>query len=149
METKMVAENRRARFDYEILETLEAGISLQGHEVKSVKGGRMNLSGSYGVIQEGELWLLNADVPAYQPKNAPEGYDPHRLRRLLIHRKEINALIGRLNEKGLTLVPLKAYLKKGLIKIELGLARSKKKGDKREGLKKRAAEREIRAQREE
>lgn len=144
METKIIAENRRARFDYEILESLEAGISLLGHEVKSVKNARMNLSGSYGVIQEGELWLLNADIPAYQPKNIQGEYNAHRSRRLLVHRKELNALIGRLNEKGLTLVPLKAYLKKGLIKIELGLARSKKKGDKREGLKKRAHDREMR-----
>ena len=139
----VLAENRRARFDYEVLDHYEAGIELLGTEVKSVKGGRLNLSGSYGVIRGSEAWLLGADIPAYQPKNAPEGYDPKRTRRLLLTRHEIKGLEGRLHEKGLVLVPLRAHLKNGLVKIELGLARSKKTRDKRETLKRRAHEREI------
>jgi len=140
---KVVAENRRARFDYNILETYEAGVELIGTEVKSVKGGHMNLSGSYAVLKQGGVWLLNAQIPAYQPKNAPKGYDAERSRRLLLHRTEIKRLIGKLHEKGLTLVPLRTYVKRGLIKIELGLGRSRKKRDKRELLKKRAAQREM------
>ncbi|MEK7608621.1 MAG: SsrA-binding protein SmpB [Patescibacteria group bacterium] len=137
------AENRRARFDYDMLETLEAGIELYGYEVKSVKEGRMELPGSYCLIRAGELWLTNAKIPAYQPKNAPEGYDSTRTRKLLIQKKEIKMLSGRLEEKGLTLVPLKAYPKRGLIKLELGLGRSRKQKDKRDLLKKRAIERDI------
>lgn len=143
-ELKILAENRRARFDYEILETFEAGISLFGYEVKSVKAGRVNLGGSYAVARKNEVWLLNAQIPAYQPKNAPQDYDDKRSRRLLLHREEIKKLIGQLHEKGLSLLPLRAYLKRGLIKIELGLGRSRKKQDKRELLKKRVHEREMR-----
>lgn len=139
-----LAENRRARFDYEILETLEAGAELLGLEVKSVRAGRMNLGGSYAVIRGGELWLLNADIPPYQPGNTPKDYDSKRSRRLLLHKEELKGLIGKLHEKGLTLVPLRAYSKKNIIKIELGIARSRRKGDKREVLKKRAVEREMR-----
>jgi SsrA-binding protein len=138
-----LAENRKARFDYEILETLEAGVELLGGEVKSIKSGRMNLGGSYAVIRGGDLWLLNADVPPYQPGNTAKDYDSKRSRRLLLHREELRELIGKLNEKGYTLVPLRAYAKKGIIKIELGLARSKKKADKREVLKKKTVEREM------
>jgi SsrA-binding protein len=138
-----LAENRKARFDYEILETLEAGVELLGHEVKSIKAGRMNLGGSYAVIRGGELWLLNADVPPYQPGNTAKDYDSKRSRRLLLRKEELKNLIGKLNEKGYTLVPIRTYSKKGIVKIELGLARSKKKADKREVLKKRAVEREM------
>lgn len=138
------AENRRARFDYNVLEVFEAGIALTGQEVKSVKGGRLNLSGSYAVIRKGEVWLLNSEIPAYQPKNAPPDYDAKRSRRLLLKKEEIKSLTGKLHEKGLVLVPLKAYPKKSFVKIELGLGRSRKKSDKRELLKKRAAEREMR-----
>ncbi len=141
---KDLAENRRARFDYAILETYEAGIELLGTEVKSIKSGRMSLGGSYAVLRGGEAWLLNADIPPYQPKNAPPDYDPKRSRRLLLHHSEIKNLMGKLHEKGLTLFPLRAYLQKGFIKIELGLGRSRKKSDKRELLKKRAHEREMR-----
>ena len=138
-----LSENRRARFDYEILETYEAGIALTGQEVKSTKNGRMNLSGSYAVFRNGELWLLNSQIPAYQPKNAPADYDPARSRRLLLHRKEIAGLIGKLRNKSFALVPVNAYLKKNIIKIELGLGKSRKKSDKRELLKKRTIEREM------
>lgn len=137
------AENKRARFDYDIKDTLEVGVELLGHEVKSVKSGRMNLGGSYAVLRGGELWLLNADIPPYQANNTPEGYESKRSRRLLIHGEETKNIIGKLQEKGVVLVPLRAYGKKGIIKIELGIARSRKKGDKRELLKKREVEREM------
>ncbi len=142
---KILSENRRARFDYEVLENFEAGIELSGQEVKSAKSGRLNLSASYAVIKNGEVWLLNSEIPAYQPKNAPIDYDSKRTRRLLLRSPEIKSLTGRLNEKGLALVALNSHLKKNLIKIELGLARSRKKHDKREALKKKAIEREIRS----
>src|SRR3989344_5995193 len=99
---KVLSENRRARFDYDIIETYEAGIELIGTEVKSVKQNRLNLAGSYGIIRENEAWLLNADIPPYQPKNAPPDYDSKRSRRLLLHEKEIKALTGKLHEKGLS-----------------------------------------------
>jgi SsrA-binding protein len=142
-----LAENRRARFDYDVLETYEAGIELVGQEVKSAKLGRLNLAGSHALVRGGEAWLLNAQIPAYQPKNAPKDYDPARTRRLLLKREEIKELQGKLTSQraaGTSLIPLRAYLKKGYIKIELGLGRSRKKSDKRDLLKKRAAEREIR-----
>ena len=141
---KPIAENRRARFDYEILETFEAGIALTGQEVKSAKGGHFNLNGSYAVPRHNELWLINAAIPAYQPKNAPADYDPSRVRRLLLHQNEIKSLIGKLQQKSFSLIPLRAYLKNNFIKLELGLGKSRKKSNKREVLKKRDSEREIR-----
>jgi len=143
---KSLSENRRAKFDYEILEKLEAGIELLGHEVKSAKGGRFELSGSYALIRKNEAWLLNSRIPAYQPNNAPESYDPGRTRRLLLNRDEIKNLHGRLGEKGLSLIPLRVYIKKNLVKVELGLGRARKKEDKREYLKKKTARREMRTQ---
>lgn len=141
----IITENKKAKFDYEILETYEAGIELKGFEVKSVKNGRINLAGSYAIIRNNEIWLLNTDIPAYQPKNAPVDYDSKRTRRLLLKKTEIKNLIGRIHEKGLTLTPLKVYTKDetGKIKIEIGLAKSRKKADKRELIKKRDVEREI------
>ena len=138
-----LAENRRARFDYEILETFEAGLSLQGQEVKSIRNGRLNLAGSFAIIRGGEAWLVNAQIPPYQPKNAPADYDPARTRRLLLKRQEIAALTGRLHEKGLVLVPLEAFSKKNLLKLTLGLARSKKTRDKREAIRARDIKRNI------
>jgi SsrA-binding protein len=138
-----LAENRRARFDHEIVDTLEAGIELRGHEVKAVKSGRFELSGSYALIRGGELWLLNSKIPPYQAGNTPEGYDPERTRRLLLKKEEIVALTGKLKEKGWSLIPLRAYLKHGIVKIALGLGRARNKGDKRELLKKRDIERET------
>lgn len=140
---KPIAENRRAIFDYEILEKYEAGIALSGQEVKSVKNGRFNLAASYAIPRNGEFWLLNADIPPYQPKNVPADYDPGRSRKLLLHKNEIKTLVGQLQQKSLSLIPLRAYLKNGFIKLELGLGRSRKKSDKRELLKKRVAEREM------
>ncbi len=141
---KPLTENRRARFDYEVLEKYEAGIELLGQEVKSIKSGHFNLTGSHCLIKNGEAWLLGADIPPYQPKNASPEYDSTRTRRLLLHQTEIKNLTGRLQEKGLSLIPFQAYLKKNLIKLELSLARSRKKQDKREYLKKRESKKEIR-----
>jgi len=139
----LLAENRRARFDYEITNVIEAGIELKGYEVKAVKTGRFELSGSYAVIRHGEVWLMNAKIPPYQAGNTPEDYDPARSRRLLLHQEETKELIGNLQEKGKALVPIEAHLAHGLIKISLGFGRAKKKGDKRESIKKRDLEREA------
>lgn len=138
-----LAINRRAHFDYEILSTYEAGISLFGFEVKGVKSGRINLAGAYALIRNNEAWLINATIPPYQAANAPLTYDPTRTRRLLLHKSEIKALIGSTAEKGLTMVPLKVYTKNNLVKVLLGLGRHKKKADKRESIKKRETDREI------
>ncbi len=137
------SENRRARFDYEIAGKFEAGIELKGHEVKAVKTGRLDLAGSYALIRGGEVWLINSKIPPYQPGNTPPGYDPERSRRLLLHKEEIKELTGRLAEKGWNLIPLEAHLKNGKIKLTLGVARAKKKADKREAIKKRDIEREV------
>lgn len=135
--------NRRAYFDYEILETYEAGIELFGFEVKAVKTGRINLAGTFAVIKDRGALLLNANIPAYQRKNAPPDYDPTRSRRLLLHKSEIKELIGKSAQKGLTIVPLKVYTKRNRIKVLLGLARHKKNTDKRESIKRREAKRDI------
>lgn len=140
-----LAENRRARFDYEVLETFDAGIELLGFEVKSVKAGRMGLAGSYAVFSGGQLFLLNAQIPPYQTGNTPEGYDASRSRRLLFHKSELARLHGLLEQKTFTLVPLEAFSNRGLVKIRLGLARSRKAKDKREYIKKRIHHREMRA----
>ena len=140
---KNIAENRRARFDYEILDAYEAGLELSGMEAKSARLGGMNLSGSHALIKNGEVWLLNSQIMPFQPKNAGNDYDPTRFRRLLLHGAEIDLLTNRLQEKGWSLVPLRAYLKKNLVKIELGLGKSKKSHDKRDTIKKRDVKREI------
>jgi SsrA-binding protein len=140
---KPLSENRRARFDYDILETYEAGIELIGHEVKSVKYGRANLAGAYAILRGNEIFLLNCEIPPYQQNNVPENYDPSRTRRLLLRKNEIKELTGKLKDKGLSLIALSFYTKKNLVKVELGLGHSRKKGDKRDLLKKRAHEREI------
>ncbi|MCL4404183.1 SsrA-binding protein SmpB [Patescibacteria group bacterium] len=141
---KTLSENKRARFDYEFLEKYDAGIELKGFEAKAAVLGRVNLAGAYATVKDGEVWLTNCDIPPYQPKNMPADYDSKRPRRLLLTRGEIAELIGRTKEKGLTLVPIQMYSKSHLVKVELGLGRSRKKADKREVLKKKAAEREIR-----
>ncbi len=139
----VISTNKRAYFDYQILETYEAGIELMGFEVKAIKTGRINLAGSYAIVKNNQLWLLNADVPPYQPKNTPADYAPKRTRRLLLKKKEIKNLIGQTKQKNLTLVPLKVYAKNGRIKIEIGLVKSRKKFDKRELIKKREVQRQI------
>ena len=140
-----IAENRRARFDYVIGETYEAGIELLGHEVKSAKGGRFQIAGARVLLRGGEAWLVNSHIPPYQPKNTPADYEEDRSRRLLLTKDELKRLTGALQEKGQVLIPLRAYLKRGFIKLELGLGKQKKKSDKRETLKKRANEREMRS----
>lgn len=140
---KTIAENRHARFDYEISDSMEAGVELRGFEVKSAKNGSWNIAGSYAVLRGGQAWLINSQIPPYQPKNAPADYDPSRSRRLLLRKEEIASLAGKLKNKSAHLIPLHAYIKNNLVKIELGLARPRKKSDKRDFLKKRAAEREM------
>ena len=137
------SENRRARFDYQILDTLEAGIALTGVEVKSVRAGKANIAGSFAAVRGGELFLLGADIPPYQPANTPAGYDPTRARKLLARAQEIKMLAGKLKTERLTIVPLKMYNQHGLIKVELALARPKQKADRREAIKKREVTREM------
>lgn len=138
------AENRKARFNYEILEKYEAGIELLGTEVKSVRGGQMSLEGAFVIVRGGEAYLINANVPPYQAKNTPPGYDPLRNRRLLLTKKEITELAGNDKNKSLTIVPISVYNKGRKIKVEIALVKGKKKFDKRETLKKRDTDREIR-----
>ncbi len=140
---KTLSENKKAYFNYLILEKFEAGISLIGQEVKSIKGGRINLAGSYVVLRGEEVYLVGASVPPYQPKNAPADYNPERSRKLLLKKTEIKHLIGKIKERGLTLVPLRVYTKRGKIKLEFGVAKGKKKADKRDLIKKREAERDM------
>ncbi len=142
---KIFAENRKAHFNYAILEKFEAGIVLIGTEVKSIKLGRIDLAGSYVVLKNGELFLIGAKIPPYQPKNAPADYNPERPRKLLLNKKEINYLIGKAQERGSALIPLKVYANNAKIKCEFGIGKGKKKYDKRETIKKREAEREIRS----
>ncbi len=142
---KILASNKKAAFDYDIQETLEAGIVLTGQEVKSVKNGWASLKGAYVVPRlNGEVHLINASIPPYQPANAPPNYQPDRPRQLLLTRKEINSLSSQTEQGGLTLVPLKLYTKKGRIKVEIALARGKKKFDKREKIKRREIDQRIR-----
>lgn len=137
------AENRKAHFDYEILEKFEAGLILTGAEVKSIKNGRMNLAGSYVNFHNGEPYLIGASIAPYQPKNQPPDYDLSRSRKLLLNKKEIDYLLGKTKQKSLTLVPLKVYNKGRRVKIEIGLARGKKQYDKRTAILKRESDRKI------
>ncbi|HEX6946787.1 MAG TPA: SsrA-binding protein SmpB [Acidimicrobiia bacterium] len=139
---KVVATNRRARHDYQILDTYEAGLVLLGSEVKSLRAGRMELKDSYAVIDGGEAYLVGAHIAPYDFAREG-GHDPERRRKLLMHKSEIGRLAGTLAEKGLTLVPLQVYFKDGKAKVELGLAKGKRTYDKRETLKRREADREM------
>jgi len=142
---KQLGENRKAYFNYEILEKFQAGLVLQGHEVKSIKLGRAQIAGSYVVPKGQELWLVGATIPPYQPKNTPASYNPGRSRKVLLKKKEIDFLFGKVKERGLTLLPLRVYtIDKGNIKVEIALAKGKKKWDKREAIRKREVAREIR-----
>lgn len=138
-----LATNRQARFNYKILEKYEAGIVLAGHEVKSAKKGRITLKGSYVTIKNQEAWLINAQIPSFQPKNTPKDYEPIRSRKLLLHKNEIKSLIGKTKQKGLTLVPLRVYTKHNLIKLEFGLGQGRRKTDKREKIKQRETKQKI------
>jgi SsrA-binding protein len=141
---RTVANNKKAFHDYFILEKLEAGISLLGTEVKSIREGRINLKDSFALIKGGEPYLLNCHISPYSHGNR-ENHDPTRERKLLLHQKEIRKLIGKSQEKGLTLVPLRVYLKGGRFKVELGVARGKKTYDKRETERRKEADREAQA----
>ena len=140
---KILATNKRARFDYDILETFEAGLELTGAEVKSVKAGHISLMGAYAAITGAGAVLLNMHVRAYPPAGKQPGYDPTRTRQMLLHKKEIGYLRGKTQEQGLTIVPETVYIKGNLIKVALGLARGKKQRDKRATIKRRETEREL------
>lgn len=140
---KIICENRKARHDYTILETYEAGIELKGTEVKSMRAGKANLKDSFANINHGELFLYGMHISPYEQSNTFEKLEPLRTRRLLMHKKEIMRLLGKLKEQGLTLVPLKTYFKGDKIKVELGLAKGKKLYDKREAAAEKSARREI------
>jgi SsrA-binding protein len=138
------AENRKARFDYEILEKYETGIELLGVETKSVRTGGMSLEGAFVIVRGGEAFLINSNIKAYQPKNAPKNYDPLRNRKLLLTKKEIAELASNEKNKSLTIVPISVYNKGSKIKLEVALVKGKKTHDKRESIKKRDTEREMR-----
>src|SRR5262245_4727482 len=137
-----IAVNRRARHDYFIEETIEAGLVLTGSEVKSLRAGKAQLKDSYGRIDRGEVWLFNAHISEYAAA-AQFGHEPTRSRKLLLHRREIERLVGKVKERGLTLIPLRLYFKHGRAKVELGLARGKKLYDKRASIKERESKREV------
>src|SRR3989440_768945 len=139
---KVISINRQAYHDYYVEQTVEAGVSLVGTEVKSIRDGKVNLRGSYAIARNGELWLENAHIAVYEHGNR-YNHDPMRNRKLLLHRREIEQLQAKVATKGLTLVPLKLYLKGGKVKIELGLCRGKKLYDKREAIAERDVKREI------
>jgi len=142
VQRKLIAQNKKASFDYFIEETYEAGIVLTGTEIKSVRAGKVNLKDSFARIEKGEVFLYNMHISPYEQGNR-FNHDPLRTRKLLLHKKEIGKLIGETQQAGYALIPTKIYLKNGLAKIELALARGKKKYDKREDMKKREAQREI------
>jgi SsrA-binding protein len=143
METfKTIAVNRKAQHDYHVLETVEAGIVLTGTEIKSIRAGKVSLREAYARPDKGELWLLGAHI-SHHPGGGPYNHEPTRPRKLLLHRKEITAIIGKSEQKGLTIVPLKLYLKKGLAKVELGIAKGKKLYDKRESIRRKETAREM------
>ena len=138
----IVATNRKARFNYEILEKIEAGISLKGTEVKSVRNKNVSIEESYAQIKNDEVFLCNLHISPYEQGNR-ENHDPIRVRKLLLHRYEIKKLIAKIQQKGLSLIPLSIYTRKGIIKVELAVGRGKRLVDKRESIKKKAIEREI------
>lgn len=140
---KVVADNRQARYLYEILETYEAGIELKGTEVKSIRLGKVNLRDGYATVRDEEVWLNNVHISPHSTASQVFNHDPRRSRRLLLHKDEIRRLIGKTEQKGLTLVPLRFYLKKGRVKVSIALARGKKLYDKREDLKRKQEKREI------
>ncbi|MEN1759843.1 MULTISPECIES: SsrA-binding protein SmpB [Anoxynatronum] len=139
---KIIAQNRKARHDYFIEETYETGIVLKGTEVKSIRGGRINLKDGYAKVENSEVFLYNVHVSPYEQGNI-FNTDPMRVRKLLLHKREIRKLIGYVQQKGYSLIPLKAYLKNGKVKIELAVARGKAQYDKRETIAKRDADRRI------
>ena len=140
--SKLIAENRRARHDYHLLERVEAGVQLTGTEVKSLRAGGAQLGQAYAEIREGEAWLVGASIAEYSQGNL-QNHRPERDRKLLLHRREIDSLAGKVGEKGLTLVPTRLYFKDGRVKVELAVARGKERIDKRRDLAERDAQRQI------
>ncbi|MFA5750972.1 MAG: SsrA-binding protein SmpB [Candidatus Paceibacterota bacterium] len=138
------AENRKARFEYEILDKYSAGIELSGIETKSVREGKMSLDGAFVIVRGGEVFLINANITPFQPKNAPKDYDPLRNKKLLLTKKEIEELASNDKNKSLTIVPLTVYNKGRKIKLDIAIVKGKKNRDKRESIKKRETERELR-----
>lgn len=143
LHTMSLVSNKKARFNYEVLETFDAGVELFGHEVKSLRLGRGKLEGAHVVVRGGEAYLVGASIAPFQPSNTPKEYDPERPRRLLLTRSELKALIGIEASKGLTLVPLSLYNKGRYLKLSFASVRGKKKYDKREDIKKRESDREM------
>jgi SsrA-binding protein len=141
---KFIQRNKKAFFNYEISEKLEAGLVLSGSEVKSIRDGKVTIHDAYARIKNGEVWVVGMDVALYPQAGPYNNHEPRRARKLLLHRSEIRRLIGKTKEKGLTLVPLALYFKDGLAKLQIGLARGKKKYDKRESIKNREAKRDLR-----
>lgn len=139
---RTVVANRRARHDYHLEETYEAGLQLLGSEVKSLRAGRASLQDAYAKVRGGELWLVNLHISPYE-QAGPFNHDPLRPRKLLLHKAEIRRLVGKVKERGYTLIPLRVYFRRGLAKVELALARGKKQFDKRADIRKREAERQI------
>ncbi len=139
----MFIYNRRAHYDYEILEKFEGGLVLKGYEVKAIKTGKASLKGSYVLIRNNEAFLINAHISPYQEANTPDNYQPDQTRKILLRKSEIKSLIGKTKQKGLTIVPIKMYTKKGIIKLQFGLGKGKRKVDKREAIAKREAKRRI------
>lgn len=140
---KIVSDNRQARFQYEILETYEAGIQLFGTEVKSIRAGKANLKDGFALIRNGEVLLLNVHISPHHTTSQVFNHDPRRTRKLLLHRDEIRKLTGKVEQQGLTLVPLKMYLKRGWVKIDIALAKGKKLHDKRDDIRKRQDQRDM------
>jgi SsrA-binding protein len=142
MSIKTITTNRRARFDYEVFDTFEAGMVLRGSEVKSLREARANLKDAYAIVKDGELFLIGCHISPY-PFARDGGHEPDRTRKLLLHRHEIDRVRSQIEEKGRTLIPLKMYFKDGKAKVELGLAKGKDRYDKRETLKRKQADREM------
>jgi SsrA-binding protein len=140
--TKLIVENRRARYDYQLLDRYEAGIVLTGTEVKSLRDGRVQLGQAYADVRGDEVWLVGASIAEYAQGNIAN-HDPDRDRKLLLHRREIDSLIGKVKERGLTLVPTRLYFKDGRVKVELALARGREKADKRRAIAERDAQRQM------
>ncbi|HEY9880022.1 MAG TPA: SsrA-binding protein SmpB [Leptolyngbyaceae cyanobacterium] len=140
---KVISDNRQARFEYEILETYETGLELLGSEVKSIRQGKVNLRDGFALIRDGEVWLHNVHISPHETTNKAYNHEAKRTRKVLMRRDEIRKLIGKVEQQGLTLVPLKMYLKRGWIKLNLALVKGKKIHDKRESIKQKESKREI------
>lgn len=143
LERKPVATNRRARFEYDLLETVECGIALRGSEVKTLRTGKCSLEEAFARLQSGELWLVNCEIPEY-PQASLLNHEPRRERKLLLHKRELAKLIAKAAQAGMTMVPLAVYFKRGLVKVELAIGKGRKLHDKRQAIKKTEAQKEIR-----